>query len=341
MSKRSADLDLEGGASKVQAVQAVQAAGAGVVKHPSSARRPTIVYRPGQALDSLMEHLTSAPGGGPQKVEVRAPGQFVCSGNHKVRGRQLWGCDVYTSDSDLIAVLMHCGYLHHTIPSPLREVAEVRAVVMPMPAQDSYNSVPRNSIRSRSWHSAVQGCSYSVEKAWVVTRSGNSYNLSPLSTSQGASQVIPTFTPGKQERIMTRSLGHTGRQKASQEVAVVFSLSNDPWIKYSLQAVCDQGLKPHDRTSAKLKSSALLLETSGSRYELSRQDADAELFILAKCNSILSCKEYKTAGVPLPKSMKTVIESGLQWEEIKFSNSGVMIRENTLPIMRLQFIDKE
>lgn len=339
MSKRPSEVDL-GGPVKVQAVGAAGGMAAGVVKHPSASRRPTIVYRPGQALDSLVEHLTSAPGGGAQKVEVRAPGQFVCSGNHKVRGRQLWGCDVYTSDSDLIAVLMHCGYLHHTIPSPLRDVAEVRAVVVPMPAQKSYDSVQRNSIRSRSWHSAIQGCSYSVEKAWVVTRSGNSYDLSPLSASQGASQVVPTFTPGKQERMMTRSLGH-GRQKASQEVTVVFSLSNDAWMKYSLQAVCDHGLKPHDRTSAKLKSSALLLETYGTRYELSRQDADAELYVLSKCTSILSCKEYKAAGVPLPKSMKTVLEDGLQWEEIKFSNSGVSIRGNTLPIMRLQFIDKE
>jgi len=61
--------------------------------------------------------------------------------------------------------------------------------------------------------------------------------------------------------------------------------------------------------------------------------------MLSKCNSILSCKEYKAAGVPLPKSMKTVIESGLQWEEIKFSNSGVTIRAKTLPVMRLQFVD--
>ena len=334
-------LDLSGLQPPPNKVQGVQGPGGGVVKNPTTSRRPTIVYRPGQTLDALVEHLTSGPKGGVQKVEVRAPGQFVCSGNHKVRGRQLWGCDVYTSDSDLVAVLMHCGYLHHTIPSPLREVAEVRAVVVPMPAQATYRSVPRNSIRSRSWHSAVQGCSFKVEKAWVVTRTGNSYDLSPLPASQGASMVVPTFTPGKQERMMTRNVGHAGRSKASQEVTVVFSLSNDPWIKYSLQAVSDHGLKPHDRTSAKLKSSALLLETYGARYELARQDADSELYVLSKCNSILSCKEYKAAGVPLPKGMKEVVAADLQWEEIGFSNAGVAVRDHSLPIMRLQFVSKE
>lgn len=343
MSKRPSETSDLGPAGKLARTLEPPIGGAtGVVKHPSASRRPTIVYRPGQTLDTLVDHLTSGPNGGAQKVEVRAPGQFVCSGNHKVRGRQLWGCDVYTSDSDLVAVLMHTGYLHHTIPNPLRDVAEVRAVVVPLPAQESYKSVPRNSIRSRAWHAATQGCSFSVEKAWVVTRSGNSYDLSPLSANMGSPQVLPTFTPGKQERMMTRSsVGYAGRQKASQEVTVVFSLSNDPWIKYSLQAVCDHGLKPHDRTSAKLKSSVLLLETYGTRYELSRQDGDLELYVLSKCNSILSCKEYKAAGVPLPKSQKTVLEDDLQWEEIRFGVNGVWVREHSLQVLRIQFIFKE
>jgi hypothetical protein len=344
MSKRPSEASDLGPSGKVaRIVDSGNDVMVGVVKKSSVQRRPTIIYRPGQTLDCLMEHLTAGADGAAQKVEVRAPGQFVCSGNHKVRGRQLWGCDVYTSDSDLIAVLMHCGYLHHTIPSPLRDVAEVRAVIMPLPAQDSYQSVPRNSIRSRAWHSPFQGCSFSVEKAWVVTRSGNSYDLSSLLSSSGASQVMPTFTPGKQERMVTRSsVGHAGRQKASQEVTVVFSLSNDPWIKYSLQSVSDHGLKPHDRTSAKLKTSVLLLETQELRYELSRsEEADKEVYVFSKCNTILSCKEYKSAGVPLPKSMKKVIEDNLQWEEIRFGANAVWVREHSFPVLRIQFIPQE
>lgn len=183
-----------------------------------------------------------------------------------------------------------------------------------------------------------------------MTRTGNSYDLSPLEDTNegkevnhcGYSQVVPTFTPGKQERMMTRNIGHGGRSKASQEVAVMFSLSNDPWMKYSLQAVCDHGLKPHDRTSARLKSSVLLLETYGTRYELARQDGEGkgeeDLYVLSRCKEILSCKEYKAAGVPLPKGMKEVVEEGLRWEEIKFSNTGLAVRGVRLPIVRIQFV---
>lgn len=38
----------------------------------------------------------------------------MTSSNRRVRARQLWGSDAYTADSDLVAVLMHCGFIHHT-----------------------------------------------------------------------------------------------------------------------------------------------------------------------------------------------------------------------------------
>ena len=307
-----------------------------------------LTYRPGETLNQLQEYLTSGTDGDPQLVEVRISGHFVCSGNQKVRGRQLWGCDVYTSDSDLVAVLMHCGYIHHTIPSPLRDVAEVRAVVVPLPAQEKYQSVPRNSVRSRSWYSPIQGCSFSVEKAWAVTRSGNSYDLCPLLGNTSA--VIPTFTPARNERMVTRSsMGPTGKQKQSQEVTVVFSLSNDPWVKYSLQAVCDQGLKPHDRTSAKLKSHVLFMETPTVRYELAPREkpegggssGDEDYYTLSTCTSILSCKECRDAGIPLPASHKTVIHDALTWEEIQWGIHNVQVRGDVYPIVRVQFMPIE
>lgn len=46
-----------------------------------------------------------------------------------------------------------------------------------------------------------------------------------------------------------------------QEVTVMFNLVNEPWPKYSLHAVADRGLRPHEWTSARLKSSVLYLES--------------------------------------------------------------------------------
>ncbi len=48
------------------------------------------------------------------RLQVRIPSHCLTSNNRQVRARQLWGSDTYTSDSDLVAVLMHCGYIHHS-----------------------------------------------------------------------------------------------------------------------------------------------------------------------------------------------------------------------------------
>lgn len=222
-------------------------------------------------------------------------------------------------------------------------MSEVRAVLKPRPKQDSYVSVPRNSIRSRAWNSPTEGCSYSVEKAWVVTRNGNSYDLTSISGHEGnLHAVIPTFTPSRHERMVTRSsLGPAGKQKQNQEAAVVFSLSNDPWMKYSVQSICDQGLKPHDRTSARLHSQVMFLETNKERYEISKTETKngEEKYCFAKCRNILSSKEMRTIGIPLPENEKDMIEEKLLWEEIEWSVNAVAVRGKSYPIVRVHFME--
>ena len=44
----------------------------------------------------------------------------------QVRARQLWGNEIYTQDSDLVAVIMHLGYYNHSITSPPAGALEVR-----------------------------------------------------------------------------------------------------------------------------------------------------------------------------------------------------------------------
>lgn len=41
----------------------------------------------------------------------------------------------------------------------------------------------------------------------------------------------------------------------------MFNLVNEPWLKYSMGAVADKGLKPHEWTSAKLHSQVMYLES--------------------------------------------------------------------------------
>jgi hypothetical protein len=51
-------------------------------------------------------------------VEIRIPADLATTSNRQIRGRQLWGTDVYTDDSDIVAVLMHTGYYTPTATPP-------------------------------------------------------------------------------------------------------------------------------------------------------------------------------------------------------------------------------
>jgi len=59
-----------------------------------------------------------------------------------VRARQLWGTNVYTDDSDLVAVLMHTGYYLPSSSQPPPAIVELRAFVRPLPPQDGPCGTP-------------------------------------------------------------------------------------------------------------------------------------------------------------------------------------------------------
>ena len=59
----------------------------------------------------------------------------------------------------------------------------------------------------------------------------------------------------------------------AQEVTIQYNLCNEPWLKYSMAAVADRGLKPSQWTSARLHKEVIYLETQKQRYELSRVES--------------------------------------------------------------------
>lgn len=279
--------------------------------------------------------------------QVRIASHFLTSNNRQVRSRQLWGSDVYTSDSDLVAVLMHFGYVHHTITQPIRDILEVRAVVKPCEALKSYPSTPRNSIRSRAWNAPITGCSYTVEKAWVVTRMGSSYDL--RASIEGIPAVAQTFAPMHLERIVTRSSvgAAAARHRMVQEVTAVFNLVNEPWHKYTPATICDRGLKPHDWTSSRLHTQALYAESHQERYELSRMGTlnsehdMGEKFRWSRCKRAMTARAMRGIGVPLPDAEKDELAKDLLWEELVWGPSFVIIRGIKYSLLRIHFMEIE
>ncbi|KAK8677050.1 hypothetical protein V6N13_142606 [Hibiscus sabdariffa] len=170
----------------------------------------SVVYKAGECMQDLIklwrEYEASqadkndeSSQSGPT-LEIRIPAEHVTATNRQVRGGQLWGTDIYTDDSDLVAVLMHTGYCRPTASPPPSAIQELRATIRVLPPQDCYTSKLRNNVRSRAWGAGID-CSYRVEQCCVVKKGGGTIDLEPCLTH--SSTVEPTLAPVAVERAMT------------------------------------------------------------------------------------------------------------------------------------------
>ncbi|KAL1294521.1 hypothetical protein AAHE18_19G147100 [Arachis hypogaea] len=303
--------------------------------------------------------------------------QYPYSANYLVRGGQLWGTDVYTYDSDLVAVLMHTGYCRPTASPPHAAIQELRATIRVLPPQDCYTSTLRNNVRSRAWGAAI-GCSYRVERCCIVKKGGGTIDLEPCLTY--TSTIEPTLAPVAVERtITTRAAASNAlrQQRFVREVTIQYNLCNEPWTKYSISIVADKGLKKPLYTSARLKKGEVLyLETHFYRYELcfsgekmvkatpttplrdagteksqnhhhhhsangEKHDGDhvmIEAFRWSRCKKPLPQKVMRTIGIPLPPEHVEVLEDNLDWEDVQWSQTGVWIAGKEYTLARAHFL---
>lgn len=127
-------------------------------------------------------------------VDIKIP-RFELYDNENVYQRKVWGCDIYTDDSDVVAILYHCGILKSSDPladleclksdmtatdstdtdtttpvyavqrdsseEDISDVLVVRLRVLP-PLKGYYGGY-RNCYNSRSWVCGHDGASVSVE----------------------------------------------------------------------------------------------------------------------------------------------------------------------------------
>lgn len=95
--------------------------------------------------------------------QVRIPAHNLQATFAEVKGRHVWGTDVYTDDSDIVCAVMHCGYYNASLKKPVASVTEMRAVIQILPPQTEYPVFVRNGIRSRAWWAGGTSCSYKVQ----------------------------------------------------------------------------------------------------------------------------------------------------------------------------------
>lgn len=212
-----------------------------------------IVYSPCVVPPELKSRVNSL-------VEVLLPPKYLVADHKQVKLRQLWGTDTYTDDSDLVAVLVHTGHVKLKASAPKMPLLISLRVC---PTTSTYAGSDRNGVSSRDWSGAPHaGVSYKVERCLQHTGEVPPPEMSGL---------LPSLTTRQIPGSLVQVPPGPGKSFAIPPAAclVVFSLSSEPWLKYSLALVADQGTDKDRWTSTRLRRDALYLESATDRYELS------------------------------------------------------------------------
>ena len=142
------------------------------------------------------------------------------------------------------------------------------------------------------------------------------------------------------------------RQRLIREVTVQYNLCNEPWLKYNVAAVADQGFKKSQWTAARLRRESLYLETHSQRYELSFEgDVEAvddggeglvgeDKYRWARCREAQAAAETRRLGVPLPRRSWRRSRPGSRGRTIKFGAGSVSIAGEEVNVVRLQFLSR-
>ncbi|KAK9239618.1 hypothetical protein V1525DRAFT_397926 [Lipomyces kononenkoae] len=103
-------------------------------------------------------------------IQIRIARRFLSNRtNPHVARREIWGTDVYTDDSDVVAAIYHSGYLAPSSSDGLKgEKGDCVATLRILPLLQKYQGTFRHGINSRTWLTRHDGMSYRIEKVEFV-----------------------------------------------------------------------------------------------------------------------------------------------------------------------------
>ncbi|KAG0202128.1 hypothetical protein BGX28_005270 [Mortierella sp. GBA30] len=305
-------------------------------------------YDPGLLLPTMQGNENSL-------LEVRIASSYLTYDNFKVNRREVWGTDVYTDDSDIVAMLIHAGYYippissnsteqdsiqpttqhHNFVPNPIKHICpgfDLAVTLRVLPKLLKYQGSIRHRIKSRTWKTGHDGVSLQIESVRKMS-AGEALN-------RGRSQSKRRMKEYSQERMRVLSNIHDEtteslqNERAMRTATFEFTQQGDPCFKYSPELVMDR----HDGlsrkwTSWRLKKEVLILENDEERYEISLQHqagTDARRFDqyrFAVISPRTSLSSWSKASYPLESGDITeVLYEDLDWQDFEWVERGVVVQ---------------
>ena len=235
-------------------------------------------------------------------IEVRVASEFLSSLNKAYVENRIWGSDIYTSDSDMVCVLQHSGIYNINDYTPT-EIAGLSIYLRVSKGRAAYNSSLKNGVRSKKLNN-YQGHSIKVEGYASRNFLGNEEELKSMAARMPSNSEYERKKPNPQR--LADNMYYT-------EFNMVFNLSFEMWLAYSLPAICDKGRDFKDFASHRLKNSVLYIETPSQRFEISLKlmDHNDDDYLFEEYET------YKIAEVlePIPKDNDFMIANKIPLED--------------------------
>jgi hypothetical protein len=279
------------------------------------------LYLPYYPLPDLSDYIG-------ELIEVRIASDYLSTSNKALMERRIWGSDIYTSDSDAVCILQHSGYFKIKELQPTN-IEGVSVYFRVSKGRATYNSSMRNCIKSKKLNS-YQGHSIKPENYSLLKNLGNKNELLEMASK------MPLISEYVRKKPVPEKLHEENYYK---EYNIVFNLSNEMWIAYSLPAIVDKGKEFKDFTSWKLKDKVLYIETNDKRFEIVRS-------ILDHTNDDYLFEEYETfrfsevkepeekdndfilANIrPLKAEFVDVIFPRLDWHSFHWGEDSLLIQD--------------
>lgn len=275
------------------------------------------MYKPGVPWPDLTPYLQ-------QLIEIRIAREYINPQNKQVKERQLWGNEVYTSESDIVAAIHHMNFIDiwKELPGHYEGVAVIARVTK---GRNNYISCIRNGIRSKRCTN-YEGHSIKPERIVLLPSLGKIDELIEMA------KRMPTDFP----KIRQKPSLNTKSIKIIPGTFFIFNISFEPAIPYSLENFGDKGWDEAEYVSAKLKENALYVETNQKRYEISLVSEGNEDQIFehqdkyrwAEVKFPIMFKDIdfmKEKRVPLEEESVTIIYKSLEWNNIEWSSTSVFV----------------
>ncbi len=262
-------------------------------------------------------------------IEFKIESKYLSMENKNVISHKLYGTDFYTSNSDIVAVVLHSDLVSLEELSRKNFMA-LSVIIYVSKTKRNYVSSERNRIVSKKLNNLNNYNGQTIKpvafKILYNVKFDHLYKMAEKATIASHKRV--KTAPEKKEK-----------QPSLRFNNIVFNMNNEMAFEYNIINICDKTANPKDFLSFLLSKYCLVIETDKlSKFVLSVSQQEQLKYLenetYYKLIQIKNPHEFDNEFYSKHKlgSKHVVLAKDLLWEEINWSNKSIKFKSEKIEI---------